>query len=72
VAKDAYNSVVTDPWGQQVMILESTKKNKQTTLSDGQRRVVAHVDWDHFHPRIEFAGHKMKTHELLPALKHTK
>lgn len=68
--KTILNSTAIDPWGKTVMSAVSTKK--ETTLRNGENRVIATIDWDHSSPRMQFRGLEVKLKDFMPYDKKTK
>ncbi|KAJ7639303.1 hypothetical protein FB45DRAFT_424379 [Roridomyces roridus] len=58
------DSEVTDPWGQTVMRIASTKR--ESTLRNGQGNVIAVIEWDHSVPRVMFHGEERKSKDMFP------
>jgi len=58
------DSRVTDPWGQTVLTISSTKK--ESTLHNMQGQVFALVEWNHSLPRVRYRGTEVKSKDFLP------
>ncbi|KAJ7498548.1 hypothetical protein FB451DRAFT_1426052 [Mycena latifolia] len=62
--KTIRDSRVTDPWGQTVLTIASTKK--ESTLHNMQGQVLAVIEWNHSLPRIRYRGSEVKSKEFFP------
>ncbi|KAJ7249737.1 hypothetical protein B0H12DRAFT_1121574 [Mycena haematopus] len=58
------DSKVTDPWGQTVLTISSTKK--ESTLYNMQSHVFALVEWKHSLPHVRYGGTEIKSKDFLP------
>ncbi|KAF7355690.1 hypothetical protein MSAN_01486800 [Mycena sanguinolenta] len=58
------DSKVTDPWGQTVLTISSTKK--ESTLHNMQGQTFAVVEWKHSLPHVLYGGTEVKSKDFLP------
>lgn len=58
------DSRVTDPWGRNVLMISSTKK--ESTLHNVQGQILALIEWKHSLPRVRYRGSEAKSKDLLP------
>ncbi|KAJ6515466.1 hypothetical protein C8R45DRAFT_209893 [Mycena sanguinolenta] len=58
------DSKVTDPWGQTVLTISSTKK--ESTLYNMKGQAFASVEWKHSLPHVFHGGTEVKSKDFLP------